>query len=64
MEKFNLKKLNDMEVKNSIRLKPQIALQLWKTRIIMVKAIITWTSVGLRKVLEYESFSHRESRLL
>jgi len=26
--------------------------------------VVMWTSVGLVKVLEYESFCHRESRLL
>jgi hypothetical protein len=38
MEKFNFKKLNDVEVKE------------------------LWTSRGLGKVLEHESFSHKESR--
>jgi len=45
--------------KNSNRLKSQIGLQLWRTGIIMM-----WISVVLGKVLEYESFSYRESRLL
>jgi hypothetical protein len=58
MEGFNLKKLNDVEVKEQ-RLKSQIGLQLWKSLMKMM-----WTSVGLGNILEYESFSHRESRLL
>jgi hypothetical protein len=45
MEKFNLKKLNDVEI-NSIKLKYQIGLQLWKTRMIM------WKFIGLGKVSE------------
>jgi hypothetical protein len=31
MEKFNVRKLNGVDVKNSIRLKSQIDLHLWKT---------------------------------
>jgi len=40
--------------KNNNRLKSQIGLQVWRTWIIMV-----WISVGLGKVLEYESFIYR-----
>jgi hypothetical protein len=31
MERFNLKKLNEVEVRSSILLKSQMGLQLWKT---------------------------------
>jgi hypothetical protein len=44
--------------KYSIRLKSQIGMQLLKTCMILM------TLVGLEKVLEYRSFTHRESRLL
>jgi hypothetical protein len=40
LEKFHLKKLNDVEVREQVKLKSQIGLKLWKTWII-------WTSVGL-----------------
>jgi hypothetical protein len=53
METFNLKKLNDVEV-NSVKLKSEIGMQLWKTWMMMI-----WTSIGLGKVLKYESFIHR-----
>jgi len=64
MERFNLRKLKDVEVKeNSIQLKSQISLQLKKTWMMMMMMIVIvivmmmwwwwwWTSVGLRKVLE------------
>jgi len=45
MERFNLKKLSDVEV-NTIRLKSEIGLQLWKTWMMI------WTSTDLGKVLE------------
>jgi hypothetical protein len=45
IERFNLKKLNDVGVK-SMRTKLQIDLQLWKTWMMML------TSVGLGKVLQ------------
>jgi ABC-type uncharacterized transport system permease subunit len=67
MERFNLRKLKDVEVKeNSIQLKSQISLQLKKTWMMMMMMMMMivivivmmmwwwwwWTSVGLRKVLE------------
>jgi hypothetical protein len=47
MERFNLKKLNDIEVK-SIRLKFQISMQLWKMGIInndYVRISRAWESI-------------------
>jgi hypothetical protein len=46
MERFNLKKLNDMEVKE--QLKSKIGLHIWKTQMMMMM----WTSIGLGKILE------------
>jgi hypothetical protein len=46
METFAFKKLNGMHVKNSIKLKSQIGLELWKSCVIM------WPSIELGKVLE------------
>jgi len=39
MERFNLMKLNMMEV-NSIRLKSQIGLQLWETWVVVVVVVV------------------------
>jgi len=48
MERFNLKKLNDVAVRNSTRLSYQIGLQLpW-----LMKMMMMWTSKGLEKGLE------------
>jgi hypothetical protein len=58
VERFNSKRLSNVEVKDSIRLEYERGLQLWKTWLLM------WTSVRLGKVLEYKSFSLREPRLL
>jgi hypothetical protein len=44
--------------KNSIRLKSQIGLKLWKTWMVMV---MVWTAIELGKILGYERFSHGES---
>jgi hypothetical protein len=54
MERFNLHKLNDVEVKRTIiRLKSQIGLQLSKTlMMMMMMMMMMWTSVGLGKVLQ------------
>jgi len=57
MERFNLKKLQHGSW-NSIKLKSEIALQLWKTWMIM------WISIGVGKVLEHKNIIHRESKLL
>jgi hypothetical protein len=58
--KFNLKKLNDVEVKEHYQVKSEIGLQLWKTLMMMMPR----TSIGLGKILGiYKSLSHRESRL-
>jgi len=35
MDRFNLKRLNDMGFKNSITLKSRVRLKLWKTWMIM-----------------------------
>jgi len=45
--------------KNSIRLKPQIGLEPWENLMMMMMMI----STELGKVLEYKSYSHRQSRL-
>jgi hypothetical protein len=49
MQRFDLRKLNNAEVRNSIKSKSQRSLQLWKTWMIM------WTSVGLGEILERKS---------
>jgi hypothetical protein len=49
--------------KKSFRLKSQISLQILKTWTIVV-VVVMCTSVELEKVLEYKSFSQRESRFL
>jgi hypothetical protein len=46
MERFNLKNLSSVEVKNHMRLKSQIGYQLWKT------LMMIWASVGLGIVLQ------------
>jgi hypothetical protein len=46
VERFNLKQLNEEEVKESIRLQSKISLQLWKIWMIM------GTSIGHGKLLE------------
>jgi hypothetical protein len=48
-ERFNLGKLNDVEV-NGIRLKLQVDLQLWKTWMMMMMMMMI--AVGLGKLLE------------
>jgi hypothetical protein len=52
--------------KNSIRLKSEIGLQFWKTSVVVVVVRRRrGTSRGLGKLLKkYESFSHKEYRLL
>jgi hypothetical protein len=62
VERFNCRKLIDVEVKED-RLKSQIGLWLWKTwRRRRRRKMLT--SFGLGKVLEYKSFSTSESGLL
>jgi hypothetical protein len=48
MDRFNFKKLNDVEVTEHW-LKSETSLQHWNTSMIM------WTLVGLEKVLEYKT---------
>jgi len=43
MERFNLKKLNDVAVKEQHEIKVSIGMWFWKTLMMM------WTSVGLEK---------------
>jgi cytoskeletal protein RodZ len=47
MEKFTLKKLNDVKSKSSVRLKSEIGLQLWKTLmvvvVVVVVVVVMWT---------------------
>jgi hypothetical protein len=50
--------------KNSIRLKSQTGVQLWKTWMMMMMMMMMRASIGLRNVLGYKKFCHRESRLL
>jgi hypothetical protein len=46
MQRFDLRQLNDAEVKNSIMSKLQTGLQLWKTLMIM------WIRIEPGKILE------------
>jgi len=48
---------------NSMKLRSQVGLQLRKT-LMMMMMMMMCTSVGLEKVLEHKSISHRESRSL
>jgi len=63
VKRFNVKKLSNSEV-NSIRLKSQIGLQLWKNWKKKLMMMMMWSSEGIGKVFEYKSFSHRKYRLL
>jgi hypothetical protein len=57
MQIFYVKKLNDAELRNSIRSKSQTGLQLRKTWMIM------WTSIGLgKKKREYRNFNESKTR--
>jgi hypothetical protein len=56
MERFNLMKLNVTEVIEQYQVKI--------SNMIAALENLMWTSAGLGKVLEYESFSCRVSRLL
>jgi hypothetical protein len=42
MEIFNLKKLNDVEVKEQYRVKSQTGLQPWKTLMMMMMMMMMW----------------------
>jgi hypothetical protein len=46
--------------KHSISLKSQTDLQLWKTWVVVVVIMMMMILLGLRKVLEYKHFSHRQ----
>jgi hypothetical protein len=46
MERFNVRKLNEVEGKEQYQVKPQTGSQLWKTYIMM------WTSIYIGKLLE------------
>jgi hypothetical protein len=50
------------KLNEGITLKSETGLQLWKTWMVVVMVMMT-ISVGLEKVLEYKSFSLRESVL-
>jgi hypothetical protein len=58
MNRFNLNKLNDVEVKEQYQVKFQTDLQFWRIWMIM------WISVGLGRILKYQNFSQREPKLL
>jgi glycine betaine/choline ABC-type transport system substrate-binding protein len=64
MDNFNIKKLNDAEVKEQYQLKISnrfAALENLMTMTTMMRVVMI--SVGIWKVLEYENFSCRESGL-
>jgi hypothetical protein len=48
VERFNLKMVNDVEVKNSIRSKSEIGLQLWKTSYDDVDISRAWESWNIK----------------
>jgi hypothetical protein len=59
VERFSLKKRNDVEVTKMHHVNPQIDLQRWKTWTMMV-----WKQRVFGKLLDYVGFSYREPRLL
>jgi hypothetical protein len=63
MERFKHKRLNDMDIKEQNQVKTTNNSQLWRTWMMMMMTM-TWTSIGLWIVLEYKTFSYKESRLL
>jgi hypothetical protein len=71
MERLNLKKLNDMEVREQYKVRSSnrfAALEngggVLAAVAVMTMMMMMWISVMFGKVSEYKSFSHRGSRLL
>jgi hypothetical protein len=59
VERFNLRKLNDVQVKGQCQAEISNGCAALENLMMMTMTMKMWASVGIGNVLEYKSFSHR-----